>query len=215
MIWEFALPNYVIVDFIPISGTGGFLMAAGELSPVRPILSMDNSRIAQACKEAWRVIWGPYSKINFAAGTADSPFHNADWFDFSKTTFYLNHGPFSHYCVSSLTPEPISTHVKRLAIDWSNYGELIGTCKRLTVFPNLQQLVILVPPSLNPRIAPRTRPAITVLDLYLQGKICHIADPDEAGSHLRDEVEKFVRFQCPHLGPKWPTIEAVLVPNPV
>ncbi|OBT73956.1 hypothetical protein VF21_07439 [Pseudogymnoascus sp. 05NY08] len=188
-------------------------MAAGELSPVRPVLTMENLRISHACKEAWRVIWGPYPKIKFATGTEDSPYHNADWFDFSKTTFYLSHGPFSLYCVSALTPKHISTHVKRLAIDWSNYGALIGTCKRFTLFPNLQQLVILVPPHLNPRIAPPARAAITVLDLYLQGKICHIVDPNQAGSHLRDEVEKFVRFQCPHLGPKWPMIEAVLVPN--
>ncbi|KFX88139.1 hypothetical protein V490_07806 [Pseudogymnoascus sp. VKM F-3557] len=213
MIWKYALPAHVIVDFIPILGTGDVLMPAGEPCLVRPIPSRDSSQIAQVCQEARRVIWGPYNKNGFAAGTALSPFYNANFFDFSTTTFYLNNGTFSHHCVSALAPEPIAIHVKRLAIEWSNYGDLIWTCKRLTVFPNLQQLIILVPPNLNLRTPPRVCAAITALDLYLQGKIYPIVDPLRAGSHLRDEVDKFVRFQCPHLSQKWPTIKAVLVPD--
>lgn len=188
-------------------------MAAGELVPVRPTLSMDNSGIAQACKEAWRVVKRSHHRIEFAATTAQSPHHYTILVDFSKTTFFLNHGNFSFHCISAMTPDPISTHVRSLAIVWSSYRDIIDTCKRLTLFRTLQQLVILIPPELGLRIHPRVRAAITTLDLYLQGKVCQVCDPLAAGSQLRALVEEFLLHQCPNLGPEWPTIEVVIVPG--
>ncbi|KFZ06728.1 hypothetical protein V501_07115 [Pseudogymnoascus sp. VKM F-4519 (FW-2642)] len=214
-IWEYALPSHVIVDFIPKPGSGELLMAAGELHSVRPVLSMDHSHIARACKEAWQVMKRPYHRVEFAAGTAESPYYYADWIDFSKTTFYVEYGLFSSYCVRALTPEPISTHVQTVAVPWSNYGELIRTCKSFSVFQTLQRIIILVPPNLNRRLPPSFRDAMTILDHYLQGKINQISDPEKAGSHLRDEVKKFVRYHFAEHGLQCPAIEAVFVPDPV
>lgn len=212
MIWEYALSDHVIVDFIP-QDPRELLAASGEPPPVRPVLSINHSRIAQTCKEAWRVMERSRHRVEFAARTAESPRYYADWIDFSKTTFFLNHGNFSFCCVSALAPEPISTHVRSLAIVWSSYRDIIETCKRLTVFQTLQQLVILIPPELGLRIHPRFRAAITVLDLYLRGKTCQVDDRLAAGSHLRSLLEEFLLYQCPNLGPEWPTIEVVIVPD--
>ena len=59
-IWEYALSGPVIVDFIPKPGTSEFLMGAGGVHAVRPILSMAHLRIGQTCKEARRIVGGSY-----------------------------------------------------------------------------------------------------------------------------------------------------------
>ncbi|OBT64604.1 hypothetical protein VE03_06382 [Pseudogymnoascus sp. 23342-1-I1] len=212
-IWGFAMSAHFVVDFIPKLDALDFPVATGELHPVRPILSMDNSRISQACKEAWRLIQGPYRKIELAGRPPYSRYHYVDHIDFSRTTFYLHYGKFSFNCIDTMVPEPISAHVKMVAIPWSNYGELISTCKRLILFPALQRIVILVPPDLNPRLPPPFCATMTMLDLYLQGKIYQILDPHEAGSHLRDEVDKFVQYYFAEHGLQCPAVEAVFVPD--
>ncbi|KFY36118.1 hypothetical protein V494_05300 [Pseudogymnoascus sp. VKM F-4513 (FW-928)] len=210
-IWEYALPDHVIVDFIPKSGTEEFIMAVGELNSVRPVLPTYQSHIARTCKEAWHVMKGPRHRSEFAAASEESTYYLAGWLDISRTTFFLGHGEFSFYCIDALAPKPISAQVRSLAVVWSSYRDVIETCKRLTVFQTIQQLVILIPPELGLRIQPRLRAAFTVLDLYLQGKICQVDDPFAAGSHLKSLVEEFLLHQCTNLGPKWPTVEVVIV----
>ncbi|KFZ13506.1 hypothetical protein V502_06587 [Pseudogymnoascus sp. VKM F-4520 (FW-2644)] len=214
-IWDYALSAHFIVDFVPKLDAGDFPVAAGELHPVRPVLSMDNSRISQACKEAWRIIRGPYRKIELAGGAAQSSNYYADWVDFSRTTFYLNHGEFSFYCIESLTPEPISGHVKSVAMAWFTYRDLVMTSRRLTVFPALQRLVLLIPLHQKPHTPPPFRDAMTALDLYLQGKIPKVEDRDLLASHTREELEKSLQYDYSELGRKCPTVEAVLVPGPL
>jgi hypothetical protein len=177
---------------------------------------MDNSRISQACKEAWLVIQEPYRKLELTASTIHARYRYADLIDFSRTTFYLNHGKSSLNCVSALTPAPISTHVKSLAVAWYTYRDIIEVLKRITMFQALQQLVILIPEKIEVGVPPDFRTTMTVLDIYLGGKkSCRIKDPLAAGSHLRLLYYEFMKGQCPQLGPQWPMIEVVLVPDPL
>lgn len=169
---------------------------------------MDNLRISRACKEAWLVIQGPYRKLELAAS-----YRYVDFIDFSRTTFYLNHGKFSLACVSALTPGPISTHVRSLAVAWRTYRDIVEVLKRITVFQALEQLIILIPSKLEVGVPPNPCATMTVLNLYLQGKNPQLKDPHEIGSHIRLQLEEFMKGQCLQLGPKWPSIEAVLVPD--
>lgn len=197
-----------ILSTISYKTIGRGFIEGVERPSLRPILSVDNSRISRACKEAWLVIQGPYRKLELTVS-----YRYVDFIHFSRTTFYLNHGKFSLACVSALTPGPISTHVRSLAVAWCTYRDIIEVLKRITVFQALEQLIILIPLKLEVGVPPNPRATMTVLDLYLQGKIPQLKNPHEIGSHLRLQLKEFMKGQCPQLGPKWPTIEAVLVPD--
>ena len=190
-------------------------MAVRELHSVRPLLSIDHSYTARACKEAWHVMKGPFRRIEFAAGSAESPYYYGDWLDFSRTTFFLGHGGFGSYCVDALTPEHISVHVKSMAMAWFTYRDLIMTCRRLIAFPALQRIVLLIPLRQEPRTPPPFHDTVAALDLYLQGRISKVEDPFLLASHTREEVEKSLQYQYSELGRKCPTVEAVLIPGPL
>ncbi|KFZ06727.1 hypothetical protein V501_07114 [Pseudogymnoascus sp. VKM F-4519 (FW-2642)] len=215
-IWGHALTSHYIVDFIPKLTAQEVFIDGVEPPSMGPILSMDNSRISQACKESWLVIQEPYRKLELTACTMHALYRYTDFIDFSRSTFYLNHGKSSLNCVSALAPAPISIYVKSLAVAWYTYRDIIEVLKQITMFQALQQLVILIPEKLEVGVPPDFRATMTVLDLYLGGKkSCQVKNPLGAGSQIRLLLHEFMEGQCPQLGPKWPTIEVVLVPDPL